>query len=477
MDDDRSKGAQEWFRRGTEAMNHQNWDYAVECFWNSIRIKPENVIYRQTRHGCIRKMYGDNGSGARMAGVKLMGIRGRLKKAHLQKDWKNLEAAAEEGLLVNPWDAQLYFELGEACAASDNFDVAKYALSRAVEIERDNVEYNRRLGHLLRERRDYQGAISCFQRIQKLVPTDSEARSMINKLQAESVMDRGGYDRAETSKDVKMEPQVPVNAYEEDRRARKGTPSKGDAPGESVETDLLHAIRKEPQNLNHYLKLADHYRNNRRLGQAQEILSRAMEISGNDADIAELQEDVQVAMMRAEIAEAVQRVQKNPGKERLVEKVSNLKKELLARELDIFSRRVLRHPADLRMKYDLAERYRQSRQWAKAIPLLQQATTDSRLKSDALVGLGDCFVRDGKLDLGRRQFEKALESVNPQDHPDAFKLAHYMLGRIFEKEKKQEQAEHHYHEILAVEYEYKDVLKRLEEMQGGDGRTASIDDD
>jgi hypothetical protein len=44
-----------------------------------------------------------------------------------------------------------------------------------------------------------------------------------------------------------------------------------------------------------------------------------------------------------------------------------------------------------------------------------------------------------------------------------------MLGRIYEKAGKNEQAEHHYGEILANDYEYKDVLKRMEEMQGGHG--------
>ncbi|MFO0428009.1 MAG: tetratricopeptide repeat protein [Planctomyces sp.] len=468
MDDERSRGAQEWFRRGTEAMNHQNFDYAAECFANSVRMQPSNVLYRQTRHGCIRKMYGDNGSGARMASMKLMGIRTRIKKAQMQKDWKNLETAAEEGLFVNPWDPQLYYELGEACNSSENFDVAKYAYSRAVELDRENVDYNRRLGHFLRERGDYNGAIGCFQRVQKKLPTDPEARSMINKLQAESVMVRGGYGEANTTKDVQVEKKEEVNAYEADRRARKGMTGKSDAaPGESVEMDLQHAIRKEPKNLNHYLKLADHYRAERNLLKAQAILQSAMEVSDNNPDIAEQLEDVQLMLLRSEIAEAEDRVQKNPGKERLVEKAKTLRHELVQKELDCFARRIIRHPMDMKMHFDLAERYRETKQWSRAIPLLQKAVSDSRLKADALVALGDCFVRDGKLDLGRRQFEKSLELLNSQDNPESFKLAHYMLGRIYEKAKNADQAEHHYHEILAVDYEYRDVLKRLEGGAGG----------
>ena len=54
------------------------------------------------------------------------------------------------------------------------------------------------------------------------------------------------------------------------------------------------------------------------------------------------------------------------------------------------------------------------------------------------------------------------------DKPELYKTAHYWLGRLYEKAGKNEKAENHYTEILAADYEYKDVLKRLEELQGGE---------
>lgn len=155
---EREKGAQEWFKKGTEAMNHKNWDYAIKAFGMCVVLTPEMLLYRQSKHGCIRKSFNDNGSGAKMAGMRLMGVRGRVKKCRMQKDWKGIETAVEEGLLLNPWDAQLMFDLGDACENQQNLTVAKYALERAVEYDKDNIEYNRRLGHLLIERRDYKPA-------------------------------------------------------------------------------------------------------------------------------------------------------------------------------------------------------------------------------------------------------------------------------------------------------------------------------
>ena len=467
---EREKGAQDWYKKGTEAMNHKNWDYAIKAFGMCVVLTPEMLLYRQSKHGCIRKSFNDNGSGAKMAGMRLMGVRGRIKKCRMQKDWKGVETAVEEGLLLNPWDAQLMFDLGDACENQQNLTVARYALERAVEYDKNNIEYNRRLGHLLIEKRDYKPARACFERIYKLDSNDGDARSMMSRIDAEATMDRGGYDNAENTRDVKVEqPVAPVNAYEADRQARKGAPKAADAPGESDEADLLHAIRKDPQNLNLYLKLADLYIKDRQLGKAQDQYNKALEVSNGNADIREKLHEVQLMMLRNDVSEAAERARNNPGKERLIEKAKTLKEELLAKEIEFLTHSVELHPSDMRKKYELAQRMMSIKETARAIPLLQQAVSDSRIKVESLVLLGECFVKDGKLDLGRRQFEKALDGLSAADKPDPFKAAHYYLGRICEKAKKRDQAEHHYGEILAVDYEYKDVLKRLEGLGGDEG--------
>ena len=72
-----------------------------------------NLTYRQTLRGCEERKYGNNGSGARMAGMKLMKIRGQIKKAQMKEDWQEINKLAEEGLKINPWDSPLN-EIGRA---------------------------------------------------------------------------------------------------------------------------------------------------------------------------------------------------------------------------------------------------------------------------------------------------------------------------------------------------------------------------
>ena len=457
--------AREWYRKGHEALQKKNFVYAVECFGTGVRMQPDNVVYRQTRHGSLERMYDNNGTGARLASVRLVGIRGRIKKSRLKKDWSAVDQAAEEGLYLNPWDAQFFADVGESAVQRKAREVAVYAWSRAVKYDLNNIAYNRSLGHVLRETGQYKEARDCFRRIYEADPTDSEARSMMSQLDAESVMDRGGYDVAETTRDVVAQQETQVDAYEADRQARRGQQANAAAPGESDESDLRHAIRKDPDNLNHYLRLAEYYRGQRQLTQSVELYEQVLERAPHNTDVLELKEDVELDILRDRLADADELFRRHPDKARVKETVATRRAELVAREIEILEPRIERHPQDMKMRFDLAERFRRTKQYHKAIPLYQQSSADIRLKEDALVWLGECFVRSGKLPLGVRQFDKALESLNASDKPDPFKLAHYWLGRIAEKGDRCDDADHHYTEILSVDYGYRDVQVRLEQLQ------------
>lgn len=473
-EDPLANAAQEWFKKGTDAMQHQNWDFAVECFNNCIKMKPDIQLYRQQKLGCSRKRYGDNKTGAKMAGMKLMTVRGRLKKAKMKKDWKAIDGIAEEGLTINPWDAQLLADLAESANERDMSDIARFGYAEASKLDEKNVPVNLALGHVLFKRNEFEPARKCFEHVYKLDPSNSDARSMMARCDAQSVVHRT-YEGKENTKEVAVE-QAPTNAYEEDRRARKGGPKESAAPGESEEMDLRAAIRKDPKNVARYQKLAALLHDNRRLPEAMEQLDLALELSPSTQGLVELKEDIELEILKEKLSEATERARKNPTRERVVAKAKALTTDLLERETEVLAVRVENHPNDTKMKVELADRYRKQKKFKLAIPLLQQATKDVRLQSKSFVALGECFIRTGQMSLGKRQFDKALETISEKDDPEAFKNAHYFLGRLHEKADNKEQAEHHYGEVLGVDWEYKDAQKRLSDLQGGEDEFEDFDD-
>ena len=455
MDAEKKQIAADCWKKGSEAMSKENWDYAIEMFGKSVMLVPDNLLYRQTLRGVERKKYGDNGSGAKMAGLRLTKVKTRVKTSRLKKNWDAVDRAVEDGLKINPWEANLLFELGVAARERGFSEVATDAMRNALANDTDNKVFARTLAELLESRGDYSEASKIWQRLAKLDPSDAEARTKAMQVLTDNVIDRGGYEGAETTRDAMADEEVA-------KRLGTATGGQADGPGQSEEADLVHAVRREPEMVEHRLNLANHYRKSGKLEEAASTLKEALEISGGDAGIRENLEDVELDLLRQNLNLARDKAAADDGDEEALRNVKALNGELIKREIEVFSSRVQRYPNDLKMKFELGTRFVKIKKYAQAIPLFQVCVKDNRLETGALTSLGKCFIAEKKGKLAKRQFEKAVESISQIDEPDLYKEVHYWLARLLEEEGDRSTAEHHYTEVLAVDYEYKDTLARME---------------
>ncbi|MBM82748.1 MAG: hypothetical protein CMJ78_19475 [Planctomycetaceae bacterium] len=458
MAPDKKKIAGDCWRKGSEAMSKENWDYAVDMFARAVMLVPDNLVYRQTLRGVETRKYNNNGTGAKMAGMKLVSVRGKTKKARLKQNWGDLDKAAEEGLAINPWDAQLNADVGDACKNQGFIDVALFAYQKAVQSDPNNKEFLKVLAELYEQRGEYPNAVEAWERIRKIDPLDAEARTKANALAATSVMDRGGYEEADTTKDAMADHEVA-------KRLGKSLDGEADGPGQSEEADLQRAIRKDPENKDVYIHAADFYKREGESIKALPMLQKAYELSGGNEDLKEQVEDVELEIFKKDVDKIKDVMAKRPNDEGLKKRFKKKDDELVTREIDVFKKRVERHNNDVRYKFQLAKRYVKKKQYTDAIPLLQQSVRDNRIAAEALVMLGKCFLAEKKGGLAKRQFDKAIPLLDPTDDADAFCEAHYWMGRICQEQGDLAAAEDHYGAVVECNYNFKDALKRLEQIQ------------
>ncbi|MDB5342966.1 MAG: Tetratricopeptide domain protein [Schlesneria sp.] len=469
------KLASDCMKKATEAMQKGSFDYASQMASTAVKMVPDNLLFRQTLRGCQRKLYKDNKSGASMAFLKINSARSKVKKARTAKNWAEMDTAAEEGLMINPWDGHFNADLGEAARERGFLEVSQFAYETATAADSapENKDFLIGLATAYELRRDFRKAVSTLSKVMKLDPLNGAVRSKMNALGADEVIFNANYGGAENTQDVRTD--QPKQGYEE---SVKGDAKIGSgemlAPGEDRANDLLRAIKKDPGNVGNYIKLADHYKREGMLEQSARTFKQAFDVSG-DANIREQMEDVELEMVRKNVTFAKEAASRNPDDADAKKNAFDLQKELRDQEIEVFSRRVERYPADLKLKHELAMRFMASAKHAQAIPLLQQASKDSRLEAQVLVSLGKCFLAQKQNQLATRQFQKAVEKLNSNDQPDAFKDCHYLLGRLSEASKDLQDAEKHYSEVLAVDYSYKDVAARLEEIQKQMGGGENID--
>lgn len=471
----RRKLATDCYKRGSEAMAKQNWDYSCEMFGTAVKVVPDNVVYRQSLRGVQRKKYKDNKTGASMAFLKINGVRSKIKKARAAKNWVEMDQAAEEGLTINPWDGQFNADLGEAARERGFNEVAVFAYETAVSPDGapENKDFLIALAGMYEIRRDYTRAVSTLEKVMRLDPLNGAVRSKINALGASEVMHKGNYDDAENTRDVRTDIK---QGYEESVKGNAKTSGEMLAPGESQENDLQRAIKKDPGNVANYLKLADYYKREGKLEEAAKTFKLALDVSG-DANIREQMEDVELDMVRKNVQFAKEAAAQAPGDESAKQNAFDLQKELRDQEIEVLSRRIERYPADLKLKHELAMRFMAAAKHPLAIPLLQAASKDIRLEAQVLVSLGKCFLAQKQNALATRQFTKAVEKLNSVEQPEPFKECHYLLGRLSEAGGDLQAAETHYSEVMAVDYAYKDNAKRLEEIQRKLGGAGAIDVD
>ena len=456
-DDPKTRMAQECFRKGTEAMAKQNWDYAVEMIGQSVKFLPSNLLFRQTLRGVEKKKYPTKGAGAKMAGMRLMGVKASIKKARMTRNWANLDQSAEEGLTLVPWDAELNADVAEATANQGFVDVAVQAFRWSVEMDPNNKTTLKSLGSLLEEKGEFLEAIKFWDRVFKLDPLDMEARSKITQLNASSVIRDGEFEDEDGKKKER--------SIEDIRKAigkQASATAAADGPGQSEEADMQRAIRKDPDNKDGFIRLGDYYRRGGKLEESAGMFQKALELSGGDPNIREQLEDVELDLMRKSVEIAKASAAKTPDDKEADSMAKAQAVELVKREVECYRTRVERHPQDLKLKFTLAERFFKLKMYSPAIPLLQAAVQDHRMEGAALLLLAKCFIQEKKGVLARKQLEKAVPKLNAQEHRDSFLEAHYYLGRLCEEAKEPDKAGEHYSDVLAVDYEYKDALKRLE---------------
>ncbi|MBL4886500.1 MAG: tetratricopeptide repeat protein [Planctomycetaceae bacterium] len=449
------------WQKGSQAINSENFDYATEMFHKSVMLVPNNLAYRQSLRTSAFKKYKNNLKGAgMMSRPKMMKIKAKLSLAKSKKKWDEVDKIAEEGLLINPWDSTLNATVGDACHRRDYNTVAVFAYQVAVGPGGDpeNINLQREFAQLLQTNEQFQEAAVVWKRVHKLNPNDGDARSNVTACEFEHARVSAGFDDASSTRDV-----MPAHEISKKLRATSGKQNT-DAPGMDPEKDLQHAIRKDPKSIELYLKLAELYKDKGQLEQAKQTYQQAYELSDSDQNIKELIEDLELKELESEIKIAKNDAQASPDDQELKKQVGKLSRTLLDREIKVFAERTVRYPQNKRIKFDLAKRYHRLKRWSDAIPLYQQASLDPRVEVESLASLGKCFLQDNKPKLAERQFVKSLPKLSYEENEELFKDVHYYLGRIYEQAKQPKKSEDHYGEILAVDYDYKDVRTRLEKL-------------
>ncbi|HEY4312087.1 MAG TPA: tetratricopeptide repeat protein [Pirellulales bacterium] len=438
------------FEHGSKSASKGNYDYATEMFTQCVQGDPGNLLYVQNFLNNLQKKYGNNKKGSKLAGLKGGMVKGSIQKSYMQKDWKAVLNSGLEMLKLNPWDLQSLKQMANACEQLQFDEVQLAYLKLAQDVDIADIDVNRLYARALGRLGRFDEAIVCWTRVQKVSPRDEEANRSIANLTVEKTIHKGGYEDAESSTEVMVDKDAQSD--------RQGTGVAKLTP----EQQLEKAIAKNPEKVENYSELADLHLRHDRLEQAEQVLAKALQVSGGEMTIRERLEDVQMRRARRDLEIAQKRAQAEKTQES-VDLWRQMNEALNRTELEVYRSRSDRYPDNAALKFEFAVRLQRAKNFAEAIKIYQQAHADTKRKAAIHLGLGECFQSIKQFKLAMSNFEQAVIATSDRE-PDQKKVALYRAGKLALFMKNLDVAERHLNELAGLDFGYKDVADLLDKL-------------
>jgi tetratricopeptide (TPR) repeat protein len=174
-------------------------------------------------------------------------------------------------------------------------------------------------------------------------------------------------------------------------------------------------LTDDPNNVRIYLQLASLYRRAGQLEQAKAVLVKGLAQTSNAFEVSAELADLDIEPFRRNLALADEKSRAQPGDPALKKTRARLRKEINARELELFRQKADRFPAEPGLRFELGLRLLRAGLVDEAITALQSARADGRYRWQSAYYLGQCFKERNNWRLARRNFEEALQEMPPSE--------------------------------------------------------------
>ncbi|WP_422929798.1 tetratricopeptide repeat protein [Singulisphaera sp. PoT] len=442
--------AQVFFQTGNDAAMKQNWDYAIEMYVRSCKLDPGNLLYRQTLRAAQKKKFqGDPAKVGRLVGMKNQPIRMRARMAKSKSKWTETLEICEEAFLNNPWDVDAAKEAAEASEQLGYLLLAQWYVE-SVQAQAKDVDFFIFAAGIHRANKSFPKAIQCWEKVKKLDPNNQIANREINALSAGETIHKSGIGDAIDERDAKPDPAAEM----EELRIQRQTP----------EERYMIEIKEDPTKVYPYLQLSEIYKNRGKLKEASELLARGRKAVPGNTDLQHATAEVHIALFKSGIDQCNARLKDRPDDATAKSKLEEIQQKLNDYEIQEFKRRLTLEPSDMNLQFQLGLRLVNAKRYDEAIGAFQQVSQNSPpLKVQALHRLGLCFYDKGNHKLAERTLQEALKLADAKDIALTNAL-HYWLGRVSEAQGNTVEAEDHYNEVAANDYNYLDVAERLRNL-------------
>lgn len=446
--------------KAMSAMELRNYGYAVQLLQVVLKNHPDFLLARQlARKAAVAKNAGKKGmlGGLSSASFSTMKVQSLVKK-----DPMAAMDAVEKILEGDPYNTQVNQLLKEAALAAKMPEIALFALETIIEGNPKDTKTMHELAKLYMANGLPNKAVDVYGKILEITPNDLAAVKGGKDAAAGASMQRGGWEKEETTyRDLIKDKEQAVTLEQQGRVVRS------DEMIDNLLAELSAKYEQDPQNVDTARRIGELYEQKGDLENAVTWISYAANLNNTDSALVRKVSDLRVKQYDESIAGFQAYIAANPdteeGKAAAVQ-LEDLIKQRAQLLLDEAKKRVDRNPTDLQVRFELGEVLVDAGNYKDAIAELQKARQNPNVRLRAMNLLGRCYTERNMYDLAANTLSTAASELTQMDNTK--KDIVYNLGLVYEKMGQKEKSIECMKQIYEVDYGYRDVAERVEGSYG-----------
>ncbi len=471
------------FQYGTEKSKVSDFDYAHSMFAQCVVRDPSNLSYVDAMFDNLKLQYE-----GKKKKLRVKENRQPFKKAQQAQEWRNVLKQGPKLLKDNPWDVATLRGMASACEALQFNEVELRYLKMALDANPKDVDINIHCATSLARMGQFDQAIACWHRIEEV--KKSEAKKHITELllaktrHAQGIIDDDDKHHAEATPNKatpnKATPSTSSTSPDQEESDGESTPQSPQEPQPpkrvsrtlarppeperpvTVE-DLENAIAQQPEEIERYLALADFHDKAGRYRESEQVIRRALPVSGGQLYVQERLETAQLRRSKSYLASLESELQNSPS-DKTKQAFERGQKQHNRLELDIYGARAERYPDDLAIQYEVGVRLKRNGNFEEAAKYLQRATADDRCHAAASLAAGECLQQMRQYTAAMQLYEQAAGAVtDPQS--ETYRLALYRAGVLATGLKDPARAKKWLKILVQAAPDYRDAAQRLDKLE------------
>lgn len=449
----------ELYQKGVTAVQRQNLDYAIAIFSQVLQREPGFYDARAALRAAQMKKSGGGGGFFKkvLGGASVSPLVAKAQLA-LRRDPLEAMQIAEQILSMDPNSGAGLKILAEAAMAADMPRTACFSYEVLLKNSPRDYELSMAYGEALARSGQVGKAESVYAELQRQFPHKGEIAQALKNLSARRTLQEGGYDALADGtgsyRDILKNKEEAVALEQEKRQV------KSDDVAANLIREYEARLAREPDNLKLVRNLAELYTQKKDFDRALEYYERIRNSDqGNDPTL-------ERAIAETTLRKFDHRLSLlDPAAPDHAEQAARLKAERQEYQLAECKSRAERYPTDLQIRFELGVLYFNAGKYSEAIQEFQKAQNNPNRRLQAMSYLGQCFAARGMNDLAARKLQEALREKPGFD--DEKKELLYILGTVYEKMGKREEAIEPFKQIYEADIGYRDVAAKVDAYYAG----------